>query len=249
MKHRKIFIFGAGSGLGEGLLLEFQQRKHIDPKDSSVAVVDVYGFSRSGKGSISNWQSGTNHRFDLTLEDEIESFRKSWETQCSEWKQNPGWEHTQIIVYFAQGDGLFSPLEELNLLEIQKHFSLNLFSSMRVLQIMSDGLKQMSSSSVVFLSSTAAKFGFPNSTAYCASKHAVSGLAKSLREEWKLWGVKVINAYLGAIATPIWDDRPEFSKSDMVTLEDASRFLAELSDLPDSVYLDEVYITPKKGVL
>ncbi|TGN14628.1 SDR family NAD(P)-dependent oxidoreductase [Leptospira ilyithenensis] len=240
-KSKKIFIFGAGSGIGQAVFNEFNSDSANNQK------IEVYGFSRRGQSLSNEFIPNTNHKFDLTSDADFDLWEATWQKEWKSWQS--GKEETEFVVYFAQGDGIFSPVEDINLIEIQKHFSLNLFSSMRVLKIMSPALKSSLPATVVFFTSTAAKQGFPNSTVYCASKHAASGLAKALREEWKPFGTKVINAYFGAIATSIWDNRPEFSKEDMVSVKDAAIFLRDLAFLPKTVYLEEFYMTPKKGIL
>ncbi|WP_411821313.1 SDR family NAD(P)-dependent oxidoreductase [Leptospira sp. 'Mane'] len=242
-KLKRVFIFGAGSGIGQAVFNEFNSLS----SDQNPEKTEVYGFSRSGQSSLARLTPNTNHKFDLTSDSDFQTWETAWQKEWKSWETSE--EKSEFVVYFAQGDGFFSSVEDLNLVEIQKHFSLNLFSSMRVLKIMSLALKSSLPATIVFFTSTAARQGFPNSTVYCASKHAASGLAKALREEWKPFGTKVINAYLGAIATSIWDNRPEFSKEDMVSVKDAAVFLHGLAYLPDTVYLEEFYMTPKKGIL
>lgn len=232
-----IFVFGAGTGIGQSI---FESLKNHGDKN-----VSVFGFSRRGSFYEGKLLENENHRFDLTNTEHFSIFETSFYHLLAEETKDT----IELILYFAQGDGLFKPLENITKPELLGHFDLNLFSSMSILKIMTPAIKKMNQSTVVFLSSTASKIGFSNSSGYCASKHAVSGLAKALREEWKQYNVKVVNAYLGAIATSIWDSRTEFEKNDMISVSDAGEFLANISYLPQSLYLDEVYITPKKGVL
>jgi NADP-dependent 3-hydroxy acid dehydrogenase YdfG len=56
---------------------------------------------------------------------------------------------------------------------------------------------------VVFINSTAGLVGAAGVAQYCATKHALKGLADSLREEVNTNGVRVLSVYLGRTATPM----------------------------------------------
>lgn len=230
-----ILIFGAGSGLGAGLLSSFN--------DSGSET--VFGFSRRGE-AYEVFTSGKNHRCNLLSEADIEHFSLVWGEL---WKKEPNPAKSKLVVYFLQGAGLFKNLNEISRSELESHFQLNLFSSFYILQKLAGFIQQASEATLVFANSTASKQGFPGATAYCASKHASAGLVRALREEWKPFGTKVINVFLGAVATEIWDDRPLFSKADMVQVDDACTYLKSLASLPPSLFVDELFITPKKGIL
>ena len=58
---------------------------------------------------------------------------------------------------------------------------------------------------IVMMSSITGKIGYPLMSAYCASKHAIEGLAESLRREFILFGIDVIIVGPGPAKTPIWD--------------------------------------------
>jgi NAD(P)-dependent dehydrogenase (short-subunit alcohol dehydrogenase family) len=62
---------------------------------------------------------------------------------------------------------------------------------------------------IVMMSSVAGRNGNPMLSAYCASKHALDGLAESLRREMMLFGIDVIIVAPGAVKTPIWGKAEE----------------------------------------
>ncbi len=228
-----IFIFGAGSGLGAGLLHSFQDHEA------------VFGFSRRGI-AYDSFQSGKNHRFDVCSESDLNHFASVWDLF---WQKSSKAPNQSLTVYFLQGSGLFKEIQQISRTELESHFQLNLFSSFYILQKLTERIQKLGKTTIVFANSTASRQGFAESTAYCASKHASAGLVRALREEWKPFGIKVINLFMGAVATEIWDDRPEFSKSEMVQVEDACEYLKSLSYLPESLFVDELFVTPRKGIL
>ena len=62
---------------------------------------------------------------------------------------------------------------------------------------------------IVMISSVAGRNGNPLLSAYSASKHALDGLAESLRREMMLFGIDVIIVAPGAVRTPIWGKAEE----------------------------------------
>ena len=62
---------------------------------------------------------------------------------------------------------------------------------------------------IVMISSVAGKNGNPLMSPYSTSKHAIEGLAESLRREFMVFGIDVIVIGPGAVKTPIWDKTGE----------------------------------------
>ncbi len=58
---------------------------------------------------------------------------------------------------------------------------------------------------IVMMSSVAGRRALPFLGPYASSKHALEGLAESLRREMMLFGIRVIIIGPGAVKTPIWD--------------------------------------------
>ncbi len=224
---KNIWIAGAGSGIGKALLEELQKRNNL----FSV------GCSRRGISFSSKLERGVNYKIDLTKEKEIIYFLEKIHEYLGKLDG----------VYITLGDGLFSSIENISLEAWQNHIYLNLTVPFLILKNIRNFLT--TESFVCILSSTASKVGFPDSSAYCASKHGVLGLTKAIREEWKPYKIRVFNVSAGAIYTPIWENREGFQKEDMIPVEDFVKFLASFTDLPYSINLDDVYVLPLKGIL
>lgn len=231
---KRILVFGAGSGIGKALLEKLSNGSF--GTDSLVI-----GFSRRGEAQSSSFQHGKNYHLDLS--------EKDLESKLTRFFEMIDFEKGDVCLYFAQGDGLFQPVQNVQKEDVSAHFQLNVFSILAILKQIYPYISKMNNLTLVFLSSTASKMGFPNSSSYVASKHSVAGIAKSIREEWKDLGVKVVNVYLGAVYTEIWNERTEFSPSDMISVTELADFLSNFSFLPKSLYVDEVHITPRKGIL
>ncbi|MCW7492633.1 SDR family oxidoreductase [Leptospira sp. 2 VSF19] len=240
-----VYIFGIGSGIGQGLYQRFLEDKSVS----------LFGFSRSGSqtlGSFPKEEKGS-FVFDAKNPNDLETFRKSLPSKYGSLSDpsvsTPSVNPVDLLVYYALGDGVFGPISGLEESDLKSHFDLNVHALILIAKAFGPYLPFFRSSTFVFLGSTAGKQGFPESVAYCASKHAVLGVARALREEWKPIGTKVIHVSLGAVATEIWDTRPQFDKNDMVSISDISEYLWSISHLPKSIFVDDLSITPRKGIL
>lgn len=236
-----VFIFGIGSGIGEGLYKRFQ--KETDNNHF------VFGFSRKGIKDLTSFSLDSPGTYQLDAKEDlsIHSFTEKLHLGLERETKEKG--SFSLLVYFALGDGVFGPLTELSDVDLQSHLDLNVVSLIKLSRSFAKVLPIFENSTFVFLGSTAGKQGFPESVAYCASKHAVLGICRALREEWKPLGTKVVHVSLGAVATEIWDTRPAFDKKDMVSVADISEYLWCISRLPKSIFVDDLSITPKKGIL
>lgn len=229
MDKKKVLVVGAGSGIGEALFARLVSSTNFE----------VYGISRRGKFFSDEIIPSINYHCDVTKEQDINSFFRAYKSS----------KERIDALYLCQGDGLFGEISSLTRESLESHFQLNVFSQIYILQNSYPLLLASQNSFVCFLSSTAGKVGFPESTAYCASKHAVAGLAKSLREEWKKDKIRVMTVYPGAISTPIWNDRKEFNTEDMIAPNDFAIYLETLLTIPSSINVEDSYTLPLKGIL
>ncbi|MBM9577961.1 SDR family oxidoreductase [Leptospira sp. 201903070] len=223
-----ILVAGAGSGIGKSVL-----------ENLNTLGQNAIGISRAGieRESESPFEFGKNYHCNLSRTSEVPGFVSSLQRQFP------------ILsgVYFTFGSGLFKPVGQITLEEWNAHFVLNVNSlfvlTKEILPLLKPG------AFLCYLSSTAGYQGFPESTAYCASRHAIAGFAKALREELKPKGIRVITVYPGAVYTDIWKGREGFDQDDMIPVDDFGKWLATLSTLPDAVYPDEIRLLPRKGIL
>ncbi len=74
----------------------------------------------------------------------------------------------------------------------RKVMKVNFFGLLGVTQALLQHLKQNRGSRIINMSSVAGFSALPGMSAYSASKHAVEGLAKGLKEEMGAWGVSSV---------------------------------------------------------
>ena len=103
---------------------------------------------------------------------------------------------------------------------------------------------------IVNILSVAAQNGFAGWSGYCASKFALDGFTKSIREELRSGGIRVINVYPGATATDIWNNLPgDWPKEKMLRPEEIAEAVMFALNRPDSVLVEEIKLGGIAGKL
>src|SRR5882724_10008263 len=95
---------------------------------------------------------------------------------------------------------------------------------------------------IVMISSVAGRNGNPLMSAYSMSKHAVEGLAESLRREMMLFGIDVIIVAPGAVKTPIWGKADEV---DISGYQNSPYFAALVKIRKFMMHLGEIGLQPE----
>jgi len=102
------------------------------------------------------------------------------------------------------GVALNAPVEAIPLAEWRRHFDVNFFGHVAVVQALLPALIAGGDGRLVNVSSIGGRVAFPTYGAYAASKFALEALSDVLRREVSRLGVKVIVIEPGTIATPMW---------------------------------------------
>ena len=103
---------------------------------------------------------------------------------------------------------------------------------------------------IININSVAAFTVYKGSSLYSASKAAALMLSRTLREEVRGLGIKVIDILPGATLTDIWDDEDKKTfGSDMMLPEDIATTVSHLVQNFDNdrMLVEEVIIRPQKG--
>ncbi len=103
------------------------------------------------------------------------------------------------------GIAVGGPLEFLDLDEFRRQLEVNVIGQLAVTQAFLPLLREHGSARIVFTSSIGGRIAAPFIGPYAASKHALNGMAESMRRELKPWGIGVSVLAPATVATPIWD--------------------------------------------
>jgi NADP-dependent 3-hydroxy acid dehydrogenase YdfG len=102
------------------------------------------------------------------------------------------------------GSALFKPLVETTVAEFEALMSANVRTLFLCLQAVLPDMLQHRRGLIVAISSVAAFKPFALSAVYGGFKAAAAQMLRGLREEVRSHGIKVVNVYVGATATPLW---------------------------------------------
>ena len=89
------------------------------------------------------------------------------------------------------GYGLVSSVEEVDEVQMQEQFNINVFGLLRVSKAVIPIMREQKSGMIINISSFLGKIGLPLFTFYNASKYAVEGITDSLRYELRDFNIKV----------------------------------------------------------
>ena len=103
---------------------------------------------------------------------------------------------------------------------------------------------------IINVISSAGRTGFPNWSSYCMSKFALEGFTKSIREELRPRGIKVMSLFPSATATEIWDRvQGEWPRDKMMKPEHVADAVAAALEQPAEVSVEEIVVGPISGRL
>lgn len=163
--------------------------------------------------------------------------------------QRIGERHNTIdILVNNAGIGYFKAFEEFAAEEWEAVFQTNVFGVFHCIQQAFPLLKK-EGGRIINISSIATKRSLPFNSVYAASKQAMSGLGSVLAEEWYQHNIFTTNIQLGATYTDIWKEAEGFSSEDMLQVNDVARVVSFVAATPLHVRMDEITLTPPKGVL
>lgn len=123
----------------------------------------------------------------------------------------------------------------------------NLTSAFLVTQTFFDAMLARKSGDVFFICSIASVLAHPGSVGYCAAKHGLLGLARTLRAVTKDKGIRVTSLLLGETLTPAWGTSPEQPTDEFIPAEDVGKLVVDIHTLKRSTNIDEILIKPQKG--
>ncbi|MFZ5981924.1 MAG: SDR family NAD(P)-dependent oxidoreductase [Candidatus Zixiibacteriota bacterium] len=137
------------------------------------------------------------------------------------------------------GVAFVGPVEKITMDQWEKTLAVNVTAPFLLIQKLLPLMVR--GASIVNILSVAARTVFPDWSAYCMSKFALDGFAKSLREELRPRGIRVINIYPSATATGIWDKvEGTWDKNAMLPPEETAEAVAYALERPESVVVEDI---------
>ena len=141
-----------------------------------------------------------------------------------------------------------APFLETKVADFDRIVAANLRSAFLVSRAFVPAMVKRKRGDVFFMSSIAGLEAYPNSTAYCAAKFGVTGLAKVLREETKTAGVRVCCVHPGATWSPSWSSSGVKAER-IMPAEDVARAFLDVYRLGRRTVVEEIVLRPQLGDL
>jgi 3-oxoacyl-[acyl-carrier protein] reductase len=131
-------------------------------------------------------------------------------------------------------------IEEITTDQWNKVIGVNLNGVFHTSKAVFPHMKKQKSGYIINISSVAGRKGWPNATAYCASKFALTGFTQALNGEGKLHNIRCSVIYPGGMDTNWHAERnPEF-----LDPEDCGRFLLHIVTQDPRFVVNEAVISP-----
>jgi short-subunit dehydrogenase len=216
VKDRVVLITGSSSGIGWETALAFAE------KGSLLAVAARSEDKLHQLADIISSKGGSCLTVPVDVTD-TESVRRMAERV----KEHYG--RIDVLVNNA-GFGIFSPVLEAKLSDIQEMMDVNYFGVVRCIQAVVPYMVDQNRGHVVNVASMAGFVAAPTHGGYSATKFAVIGLSEALREEVRDSGVKVTTVNPGPTNTPFFD-KADLSKMPKV----AQKFMRKPEEVAQAI--------------
>jgi NAD(P)-dependent dehydrogenase (short-subunit alcohol dehydrogenase family) len=131
-------------------------------------------------------------------------------------------------------------IEDLTVEQWNEVIGVNLSGAFYLSKAVFPIMKKQKNGFIVNISSVAGKRGWPNATAYCASKFALTGFTQALGSEGRQHNIRCCVCYPGGIDTN-WHAERDAS---FMQPDELGSFIYQLVSLPANLVPNEVVVTP-----
>jgi NADP-dependent 3-hydroxy acid dehydrogenase YdfG len=225
LNNKVILITGGFSGIGKAVTELFMQSK-----------AKVVAVGRNDKNKVPSYAGNylpivRNIRTEVDAEEVVEFTIEKFGT-------------VDIILHCA-GKGLLKPANELKKADHDRLMADNYFTAMMVTQAALPHMMLRKEGMLLFLPGVLGKAGMAGATAYSASKFALVGYAKSLREDLKRTKIKVTTLYFGGVDSEFWDEMEvPIQRDKFITAQDAAKAVWFAAQQPESAVMSELVLQP-----
>ncbi|WP_445664999.1 SDR family oxidoreductase [Fodinibius sp. AD559] len=151
----------------------------------------------------------------------------------------------KIIINNA-GSFLLKPLQKTTHEEFTQQIQANLYSAVNITKFFLDNLKSKPNALVVNICSAGAVEGLKDSGAYSASKHALLGYTRSLRQELMETEVGVTAINLGQTQSTSWEGSL-IDRDLLIDPDDVANIVLNLTQLSSRTVVEEILVKPQHG--
>jgi short-subunit dehydrogenase len=232
----RVLITGASSGIGKATALTFAQ---------TGAMVGLIGRDSQRLESLMQAIEGQGGRAIMARIDLSQLAEIGAQLDAVVAKMGG----VDVLINNA-GMAYTGPLGEMSLTNWQRVIDLNLTSVFECTKVVLPGMRDRRSGTIVNVISVAGHQTFPEWGAYCASKFGLLGFTKTLAQEERAHGIRVIALCPGSVNTPLWDQemvQADFDRSAMLMPEDVATVICQAVSLPSHAVVEELVLMPNVG--
>ena len=141
------------------------------------------------------------------------------------------------------GYGKFRPFVELTDEDFTRTIEVNLTGAFRCIKAFLPGMMERKSGRIINVSSVSGLKAINHQSAYCASKHGLNGLSKTLALELRPYNIGVHALCPGGVTTRLSEEEmPERDKSDWMLPEDIAHVALFLASMGPRATTDVIHV-------
>ncbi|HET8818501.1 MAG TPA: SDR family oxidoreductase [Xanthomonadaceae bacterium] len=129
---------------------------------------------------------------------------------------------------------------------LERMLATNLFSAYRITRALLPGMMARGSGTIINLCSTASIVAYPDGGSYSIAKHALHGFSRTLREEMKPHGIRVVSLLPGATLTASWEG-VDLSPDRLMPVEDVAEMAWAAHRMSPRTVVEEILMRPFLG--
>ena len=234
LKNKIILITGASKGIGRDICFALAEKgSHVIMTSRTESnLIEMESKIRS------RGQKATAIPADLSSDDDIDSLFNAITEKFG---------RLDVLINNA-GIGIFGKLEDFPIEDFDRMIRINVRAVYLCCQKALRLMIPEKNGHIINISSVVGIKGYPNQSAYTASKHGVMGLTKSLAEEAQEHGISVSVILPGGVDTEFaYRARPDLDRSILIPPEDISKTVIYILTLSDNSMVDQIYIRRRTG--
>ena len=237
LKNKRVWITGAGRGIGLAIA-----EKLAETKATLILSARL-------KDSFANLPSELKSKKNIFLFPFDISSRSETESACTKISRTVG--DIDILINNA-GITSFTKFLDTSTDVFENIINTNLRGPYLCTKSVLPGMLKRNSGIIINIISVVALKTFTKSTAYAASKAGLLAMSRSLREEVRKYGIKIIDIFPGATETEIWsDDSRNKFRERMIKPIDVADIIYDAIRLSmnKNAMVEEIVFRPQEGDL
>jgi len=229
LKNRVALVTGASRGIGRGISLMLA--------DSGVHVIltarSMDKLQKVKEEITSRGGNATVIPADIAKEQDIKTLFKIIKDKFG---------RLDIVINNA-GIGIWGNLVDFSIEDFDKIMNINVRGTYLCCQQAMKMMIPQKNGYIINISSVVGFKGYPNQSAYTASKHAIMGLTKSLAVEAQEHNIRISAILPGGVETDLsFKARPDLDRSLLILPEDIAKTVLYLLSLSDRAMVDQIFV-------